>query len=131
VKPAIFALFAALVVSASGADEMLEESFSASKYGTVEAPLQATGGKEGFASSWRQYHIGERRPEEMALYVPEGLGYTDSAGHRLKAEGGAARILQGPGKPAMLGGTPAGLLAGASLAIFQTGGRPSYKGPSM
>lgn len=123
-KPTIVAIFAVLSWPAWGADEILQESFPASKYGTVEAPLQATGGKGGgFASSWRQYHIGEGRPEEMALYVPEGLEYTDPTGQRLKAEGGAARFLQGPGKPAMLGvERPLDCSPGGALAGFSNGG---------
>lgn len=123
-KPALFAAFAALVVPAWGTDEILEESFPSSKYGAVEAPLQATGGKGGgFTSSWRQYHDGEGRPEEMALYVPEGLEYTDSTGQRLKTEGGAARLLQGPGKPAMLGvERPLDCSQGGALAQFCNGG---------
>jgi len=124
VKHATFVLFVALACPVLGADEILQESFPASRYGTVEAPLQATGGEEGgFVSSWRQEHIGEGRSGEMALYVPEGLEYTDSTGQRLKVEGGAARILQGPGKPATLRvERPIDCSSGGALAGFSSAG---------
>lgn len=129
-KPIYFVFFATLAWPAWGADDILQESFPASKYGAVEMPLQGTGGGEGgFVSSWRQYHIGEGRLEEMALYVPEGLEYTDSTGQRLKAEGGAARILQGPGKPAMLGvERPLDCSQGGALAQFSNGGSAINQG---
>lgn len=128
-RAAFFIVLLALSLPPRSQAQILQESFPASKYGAVETPLQGTGGAEGgFAASWKQTTAGERRPNEMALYVPEGLEYTDSTGQRLQTEGGAARIFQGQGKAASLGverlldcsdGSPLALLSNGGHSINQ------------
>lgn len=127
---ALCIVFLALSFPAWGADEMVQESFPASKYGTGETPLQGTGGAEGgFATSWKQIHAGEGRADEAALYVPAGLEYTDSLGQRLQTQGGAARIFQGPGKDALLVATrQLKCSPGSPLALFSNGGQAINQG---
>lgn len=129
-RSCIFLFFAIHGLEAWGAGEILEESFPAAKYGTEEESLHGMGGAEGgFAASWKEMHGGEGRVNEVALYVPTGLEYTDAEGNALKSEGGAAQFLMGAGGPGtMAAGRPLECSPGSALAAFSNGGQSINQG---